>query len=107
MGHPRAIHQHGDQPHAPGQRRCGPAVLRHDRRVENVIVAVYTTYATSRSHALTGRDLYVQDDWFEDPARMAAAFPADHAFATKPALALGQAKRAGAGAISVTRWPRV
>jgi SRSO17 transposase len=31
-------------------------------RVENVIVAVYTTYATSRGHALIDRDLYVQDD---------------------------------------------
>jgi SRSO17 transposase len=68
-------------------------------RVENVIVAVYTTYATNRGHALIDRDLYVQADWFADPARMAAAgFPEDHAFATKPELALAQAKRAlGAG----------
>ncbi|MBD2835236.1 IS701 family transposase [Streptomyces pratensis] len=64
-------------------------------RVENVIVAVYTTYATKRGHALIDRDLYVQADWFDDPARMATAgFPEDHAFATKPALALAQAKRA-------------
>lgn len=64
-------------------------------RVENVIVAVYTTYATERGHALIDRDLYVQADWFADPARMATAgFPMDHAFATKPALALAQAKRA-------------
>ncbi|HEV2634389.1 MAG TPA: IS701 family transposase [Actinocrinis sp.] len=69
-------------------------------RVENVIVAVYTTYATDRGHALIDRDLYVQDDWFKDPARMAeAGFPADHAFATKPALALAQAKRALAAGI--------
>jgi SRSO17 transposase len=73
-------------------------------RVENVIVAVYTTYATERGHALIDRDLYVQADWFDDPARMAAArFPADHAFATKPALALAQAKRALAAGIR-PRW---
>jgi SRSO17 transposase len=70
-------------------------------RVENVIVAVYTTYATEHGHALIDRDLYVQRDWFADPARMAAAgFPADHAFATKPAPALAQAKRALAAGIS-------
>lgn len=68
-------------------------------RVENVIVAVYTTYATERGHALIDRDLYVQADWFADPARMAAGFPKDHAFATKPALALAQAKRALAAGI--------
>jgi SRSO17 transposase len=69
-------------------------------RVENVIVAVCTRYATDRGHALIDRDLYVQDDWFKDPARMAkAGFPADHAFATKPALALAQAKRALAAGI--------
>jgi SRSO17 transposase len=69
-------------------------------RLENVIVAVYTTYATKRGHALIDRDLYVQADWIADPARMATAgFPQDHAFATKPALALAQAKRALAAGI--------
>jgi len=64
-------------------------------RVENVIVAVYTTYATERGHALIDRDLYVQEGWFAGPDRMAAAgFPDDQAFATKPELALAQAKRA-------------
>lgn len=57
-------------------------------RVENVIVAVYTTYATERGHALIDRDLYVQEGWFADPDRMAAAgFPDDQAFAAKPELA--------------------
>ncbi|MFI1299956.1 transposase [Streptomyces noursei] len=69
-------------------------------RVENVIVAVYTTYATKRGHALIDRDLYVQADWFDDPARMTTAgFPKEHAFATKPALALAQTKRALAAGI--------
>ena len=64
-------------------------------RVENVIVAVYTSYATERGHALIDRDIYVQEDWFADPQRMAkAGFPPGHAFATKPDLAIAQAKRA-------------
>jgi SRSO17 transposase len=91
-----------------GQAKKGAATAAAGRqysgtmgRVENVIVAVYTTYATDRGHALIDRDLYVQADWFEDPARMAAAgFPKDHAFATKPALALAQATRALAAGIS-------
>jgi SRSO17 transposase len=37
-------------------------------RVENVIVAVYTTYAPERGHALIDRGMYVQEDWFADPA---------------------------------------
>ncbi|CAL9571073.1 transposase [Streptomyces sp. enrichment culture] len=70
-------------------------------RVENVIVAAYTTYATKRGHALIDRDLYVQADLFADLARMArAGFPKDHAFATKPALAIAQAKRALAAGIT-------
>ena len=69
-------------------------------RVENVIVAVYTTYATEKGHALIDRDLYVQEDWFADPRRMAkAGFPPGHAFATKPELAIAQAKRALAAGI--------
>jgi SRSO17 transposase len=69
-------------------------------RVENVIVAVYTTYATERGHALIDRDLYVQEDWFTDPRRMAkAGFPPGHAFATKPELAIAQAERALAAGI--------
>jgi hypothetical protein len=90
-----------------GQAKKGTATAAAGRqysgtmgRVENVIAAVYTTYATNRGHALIDRDLYVQDEWFTDPERMAAAgFPADHAFATKPALALAQAKRALAAGI--------
>jgi len=70
-------------------------------RVENVIVAVYTTYAADRGHALIDRDRYAQEDWSADPAPMAAAgFPPDHAVATTPALAPAQAKRALSAGIS-------
>jgi SRSO17 transposase len=90
-----------------GQAKKGTATAAAGRqysgtmgRVENVIVAVYTTYATGKGHALIDRDLYVQQDWFADPQRMAkAGFPPGHAFATKPELAIAQAKRALAAGI--------
>jgi SRSO17 transposase len=90
-----------------GQAKKGTATAAAGRqysgtmgRVENVIVAVYTTYATDRGHALIDRDIYVQEDWFADPQRMAkAGFPPGHAFATKPDLAIAQAKRALAAGI--------
>lgn len=64
-------------------------------RVENAIVAVYTTYATEAGHALIDRDLYVPKTWCTDPERMSAAgFTRDHHFAIKPQLARGQAERA-------------
>jgi SRSO17 transposase len=52
-------------------------------------------YATGRGHVLIDRDLYVQEDWFADPERMArVGFSEGHMFATEPELALAQAKRA-------------
>lgn len=94
-----------------GQAKKGSATAASGRqysgmmgRVENVIVAVYCTYATSAGHALTDGDLYVQADWFADPERMAkAGFPPDHPFATKPQLAEAQAARALAAGIQ-PRW---
>ena len=90
-----------------GQAKKGTATAAAGRqysgtmgRVENVIVAVYTTYATETGHALIDRDLYAQEEWFSDPQRMAkAGFPPGHAFVTKPDLAIAQAKRALAAGI--------
>lgn len=57
-------------------------------RIENSQVAVYLTYATSASHALIDRALYLPKSWCEDNDRRAAAgVPEDVEFATKPALA--------------------
>ena len=64
-------------------------------RIENAVVAEYATYATAAGHSLVDRGLYVQEQWFADPGRMAkAGFEPDHAFATKPQLAKAQAERA-------------
>jgi SRSO17 transposase len=49
---------------------------------------VYLSYAATRGHARSDRELYLPRSWTEDPARCAAAgVPADVEFATKPALA--------------------
>lgn len=64
-------------------------------RIENAMVAVYATYATTHGHALIDRELYVQKEWFADPERMArAGFGDEHSFATKGQIARGQARRA-------------
>lgn len=63
-------------------------------KITNAIVAVYATYASRRGHCLIDADLYVQQAWFTDPARMArAGFDPDHTFRTKPEIALQQARR--------------
>jgi SRSO17 transposase len=70
-------------------------------RIENAIVAVYATYATAAGHALVDRELYVQEQWFADPERMAkAGFEHDHAFAPKPQLAKAQTERAPAAGLA-------
>jgi SRSO17 transposase len=64
-------------------------------RIENAIVAVYTTYVTERGHGLVDRDLYVPKAWCQAPGRMSGAgFEPGHVFATKPQLARAQAERA-------------
>jgi SRSO17 transposase len=63
-------------------------------KITNAIVAVYATYASRRGHCLIDADLYAQEGWFTDPDRRAqAGFDPDHAFRTKPAIAIEQAKR--------------
>lgn len=94
-----------------GQLKKGTATAGTGRQytgtagcIENAIVAVYTTYATAGGYALIDRDLYVQKQWFTDPARMArAGLPPGHAFKTKPQLAKAQAERALDAGIT-PRW---
>lgn len=82
---------------------CGRQYSGTAGRIENVIVAVYCTYATEAGHGLIDRDLYVQREWCADPARMAkAGFPDAHVFASKTELALGQAQRALQSGIAPT-----
>jgi len=64
-------------------------------RIENAQVGVHLVYATDTGHAAIDRDLYVPKSWTADPDRCeAAGIPADHQFATKPALAAAMITRA-------------
>ncbi len=58
-------------------------------RIENAQVAVYSTYAAPRGHALIDRALYLPKSWAEDADRcQEAGIPTDRrGFATKPTLA--------------------
>jgi SRSO17 transposase len=65
-------------------------------RIENAQVAVYLVYASQAGHAVIDRELYLPQDWIDDPERCRAAGVPDHQrrFATKPALATTMILRA-------------
>lgn len=57
-------------------------------RVENCQVGVFLAYVSIRGHTLIDRELYLPQEWTNDPERCAkAGVPADRPFATKPNLA--------------------
>src|SRR5215468_11148748 len=54
-------------------------------RIENCQVGVFLAFAGKHGHAFLGRELYLPQDWADDPGRRRAArVPADVTFATKP-----------------------
>lgn len=58
-------------------------------RVENSQVGVFASWKTSLGHALTDRELYIPEKWFEDKDRCKdAGIPEETTFKTKPQLAL-------------------
>jgi SRSO17 transposase len=74
--------------------------------VEHGQIGVFLASASARGHALLDRTLSLPKEWTQDRARCAGAgIPAEHPFATKPALAqrmLEQAFQAGVPATWVT-----
>lgn len=70
-------------------------------RVENCQIGVFLGYASRLGHALLDRELYVPQEWTEDPERcQQAGIPADRRFATKPQLARQMLARAFAAGTS-------
>lgn len=64
-------------------------------RVENCQVGVFLAYVSNRGHTLIDRELYLPQEWTDDPERCAkAGVPADRPFATKPKLARQMLERA-------------
>jgi len=73
-------------------------------RVENAQVAVHLTWATSKGAAFIDAELYLPEEWTNDPARMkSAGVPDDVVFATKPALAVNMIKKSLAAGIRPSR----
>jgi len=73
-------------------------------RRENQQVGVFLAYASERGCALIDRELYVPQEWFDEPSRCQhAGIPATRRFATKPQLAQQMLTRAFAAAVPA-RW---
>jgi SRSO17 transposase len=75
-------------------------------QVENCQVGVFLTYATEAGRTFLDRELYLPQEWTDDPERCRkAGVPPDVEFATKPQLAermLARARSAGVSAAWVT-----
>lgn len=81
----RGKHSAGVQP-----QYCGVS-----GRVENCQVGVFLSYVTALGHGLIDRELYLPQEWCEDPARrLAAHIPETVSFRTKPELAQQMVERA-------------
>jgi len=78
---------------------CGTAGKR-----ENCQVGVFLAYASPAGRTFLDRELYLPQDWADDPARRAAAgVPATVTFATKPKLARQLLERTLDGGVPA-RW---
>src|SRR5712691_7734724 len=89
----RGDHSAGVQP-----QYCGTT-----GRVENCQVGVFLSYVTALGHGLIDRELYLPEDWCDDPARrLAAHIPEAVTFQTKPELAQRMLERAQAAGLPIT-----
>jgi SRSO17 transposase len=69
-------------------------------RRENQQIGVFLAYASAAGCAFIDRELYVPQEWFDDPVRCEeAGIPATRTFATKPELAQQMLARAFAAAV--------
>src|SRR5260221_3114468 len=73
-------------------------------RIENQQVGVFLAYASSRGCAFIDRELYLPEEWFQDPARcLEAGIPQGCNFETKPHLAQRMLARAMTAQLAA-RW---
>lgn len=74
-------------------------------KVENCVVNVALSYATGNFQALVDVQLYLPEDWANDPERRKETYVPDEVqFQTKPQIALQQIDRALANGIRVKAW---
>src|ERR1700694_5981909 len=89
----RGHHSAGVQP-----QYCGSS-----GRIENCQVGVFLSYVTAQGHGLIDRELYLPQDWCDDPARrLAGHIPEAVTFQTKPELAQRMLERAQAAGLPIT-----
>lgn len=70
-------------------------------RIENCQIGVFLAYASRQGHVLVDRELYLPEEWAENPTRRAEAHvPEPTAFQTKPGLAQQMLERAFASGLS-------
>src|SRR5260221_14669370 len=73
-------------------------------RIENQQVGDFLAYASSRGCAFIDRELYLPEEWFQDPARcLEAGIPQGMNFETKPHLAQRMLARAMTAQLAA-RW---
>ena len=88
----RGRHSAGVQP-----QYCGST-----GRIENCQVGVFLSYVTAQGHGLIDRELYLPQEWCDDPARrLAAHIPEAVTFQTKPELAQRMLERAQAAGLPI------
>src|SRR5258708_3334455 len=88
----RGHHSAGVQP-----QYCGTT-----GRVENCQVGVFLSSVTALGHGLIDRELYLPEDWCDDPARrLAAHIPQSVTFQTKPELARRMLHRAQSAGLPI------
>jgi SRSO17 transposase len=74
-------------------------------KVENCVVSVHTGYAVGNFHCVLDSDLFVPEDWADDPVRREeVGMPEDVTHRSKPEIALEQIQRALGNGIRVAAW---
>ena len=74
-------------------------------KVENCVVSVHTGYAVGGFHCVLDSDLFVSEDWADDPVRRKeVGMPGEVVHRSKPEIALAQINRSLGNGIRVAAW---
>jgi len=74
-------------------------------KLDNCVVSVHTGYAVGNFHCVLDSDVFVPQEWADDPARrQEVGMPEDVTHRSKPEIALEQIRRALGNGIRVAAW---
>jgi len=74
-------------------------------KIDNCVTSVHIGYAVRGFHCLLDSNLYLPQEWADDPERRKKAhIPEEVVFRTKPQIALDQVRRALGNGIRVAAW---